>query len=197
MSRLLQLSLLRQSVAGRERYPLIIWLTCHVDLYALLSGASEGAYVRAAIESHLLPETELLLYPVGLQNSSAMYPEEYDPRPLIMRLYRKCFILSARFGLFIAGVRASKMAHTGPVFRELENTRAAFKHLWNSDETQLFIESQSNLPRLSQHCFYQVGIRILTSRCQKCEAKVLGYPAIHTLSYVTSFHLHKFRSNRD
>lgn len=75
MSRLLQLSLLRQSVAERERYPLVIWLTCHVDIYALLSGASEGAYVRAAIESHLLPEAEFLLYPVGLQNSSVTHPE--------------------------------------------------------------------------------------------------------------------------
>lgn len=196
MSRLLQLSLLRQSVTEQERYPLIIWLTCHVDLYALLSGASEGAYVRAAIESHLLPETEFLLYPVGLQNSSVMHPEEYDPRSLIMRLYRECFILSARFGLFTAEVKGSKMAHTEPIFRELENMRAAFKHLWNSDEVQFFIESQSNMPKPSQHSFYQVGIRILMCR-QECEAKMLDSPALHTLPYVTSFHLHEFRSNRD
>lgn len=178
----------------QERYPLIIWLTCHVDLYALLSGASEGAYVRAAIESHLLPETEFLLYPVGLQNSSVMHPEEYDPRSLIMRLYRECFILSARFGLFTAEVKGSKMAYTEPIFRELENMRAAFKHLWNSDEVQFFIESQSNMPKPSQHSFYQVGLRILMCR-QECEAKMLDSPAIHTLPYVTSFHLHEFRSN--
>ncbi|KAI9373323.1 hypothetical protein BJX61DRAFT_388312 [Aspergillus egyptiacus] len=52
MSRLLQLSVLRQSVAERELYPSIVWLICHVDLDALLSGAGIGEFVKTAIESH-------------------------------------------------------------------------------------------------------------------------------------------------
>ncbi|KAL4783487.1 hypothetical protein BJX76DRAFT_255362 [Aspergillus varians] len=168
MSRLLQLSLLRQSVTGRERYPLIIWLICHVDLYALLGGAGTGEYVRAAIESNLLPDTETLLYSVAPESSSVMPPGEYGTQPLIIRLYRDCFLLAARLGLFAAEVRGSKVPHTELVYREHENLRAAFRQLWNSHEVQFLIESQSNLPRRSQNAFHQLLVLLHVSLLFSC-----------------------------
>ncbi|KAL2828658.1 hypothetical protein BDW59DRAFT_170798 [Aspergillus cavernicola] len=163
MSRLLQLSLLRHSVTGRERYPVCTWLICHVDLYALLSGAGTGEYVKTAIESHLLPEIESLLCQVGPEGSSVLYTEEYGTLFLIMRLYRQGFLLAARLGLLAAQLRRSKVPHIEFLDRELDDLRGAFRRLWTSHEIRFLVENQSNLPKKSQHSLQQLSILFHTS----------------------------------
>ncbi|KAL3470663.1 hypothetical protein BJX99DRAFT_251014 [Aspergillus californicus] len=158
MSRLLQLSMLRHSVSERERYPLIIWLICHVDLYALLSGAGTGEYVKAAIESHLLPNAECCLGSVGPGATNMVYTEEYDSLILIMRLYRQCFLLTARLGLLAIQLRKQKVSHMEPLESELEDLRGAFRRLWGSHETRFLLENQSNLSRRSQVNLQQLAV---------------------------------------
>ena len=157
MSRLLQLSLLRHSVAERERYPVIIWLICHIDLYALLSGAGSGEYIRAAVESHLLPGAESLLYPAGVENDRLKYAGECVAQPLITHLYRECFLLAAHLGLFAAEVRASKVPYMEDMHRELQSLRGGIRQLWNSSEARFLMEAQRNLSKRFQHIFQQVS----------------------------------------
>ncbi|KAL2864566.1 uncharacterized protein BJX67DRAFT_373754 [Aspergillus lucknowensis] len=163
MSRLLQLSLLRQSVAGRERYPLVIWLVSHVDLYALFSGAGAGEYVKAAVTNHLLPEAELLFHPTGSESPAMLYTGEYDVLLLIMRLHRESFLLAVRLGLFAAEVRRSKLPHVEQVYQELENLRGAFRRLWTSHDIRSLAEGQPNLPKRSRHSFQQLSLLFHTS----------------------------------
>ncbi|KAL3457772.1 hypothetical protein BJX64DRAFT_280365 [Aspergillus heterothallicus] len=158
MSRLLQLTLLRQSVAERERYPLIIWLICQVDLYALLSGASNGEYVKAAAESHFLPEAEALLQQMGPEGSGMMYAEEYDVLLLIMRLHRESLKIAVRLGLFAAEMRRAKQPQMELVYRELDGLRGAFRRQWTSHEIRFLIEGHGNLPKRSQQCFQQLSV---------------------------------------
>ncbi|KAL2808675.1 hypothetical protein BJX63DRAFT_408488 [Aspergillus granulosus] len=163
MSRLLQLTLLRQSVAERERYPLLLWLICQVDLYALLSGAGTGEYVKAATESHFLPEAEALLQQLGSEGSGEMYAEEYNVLLLIMRLHRESFQIAVRLGLFAAEVRRAKNLHMEPVCRELESLRAAFRRQWTSPEIRFLVESHGTLPKRSLQCFQQLSVLFHTS----------------------------------
>ncbi|KAL4930606.1 uncharacterized protein BDV17DRAFT_280586 [Aspergillus undulatus] len=169
LSRLLQLSLLRHTVSERVRYPLIIWLICQIDLYALMSGSGTGEYIRAAIESNLLPEVESLLRPVGFQGSSILHSEEYNAQSLVMRLYRECFVLATHLGLYIAEAKRSKMSHLDPPFQELENIRGRLKRLWNSDEVRFLMESRLNLSKRSQHSFHQLSVLFHTSLLLSCE----------------------------
>ncbi|KAL4985046.1 hypothetical protein BDW68DRAFT_189976 [Aspergillus falconensis] len=168
MSRLLQLSLLRHSVADRERYPLIIWLVCHVDLYALLSGAGSGEYIRAAIESHFLPGAESLLYLAGVEDSRVKYPGESVIQPLVTTLYRECFLLAARLGLLAAAVRASKVPCMETMHRELESLRGGLMQLWNSQEVRFLMETQPNQSKRSQQIFQQLSVLFHTSLLSSC-----------------------------
>ncbi|KAL4812230.1 hypothetical protein BDW67DRAFT_129350 [Aspergillus spinulosporus] len=163
MSRLLQLSLLRHSVAERERYPVIIWLICHIDLYALLSGAGSGEYIRAAVESHLLPGAESLLYPAGVEDDRLKYPGECVAQPLITSLYRECFLLAARLGLFAAEVRVSKVPYMENMHRQLESLRGGIRQLWDSPEARFLMEAQRNLSKRFQHIFQQLFVLFHTS----------------------------------
>ncbi|KAL4776226.1 hypothetical protein BDW60DRAFT_213688 [Aspergillus nidulans var. acristatus] len=151
MSRLLQLSLLRHSVAERERYPVII------------CGAGSGEYIRAAVESHLLPGAESLLYPAGVEDDRLKYPGECVAQPLITSLYRECFLLAARLGLFAAEVRVSKVPYMENMYRELESLRGGFRQLWNSPEARFLTEAQRNLSKRFQHIFQQLSVLFHTS----------------------------------
>ncbi|PTU19230.1 hypothetical protein P175DRAFT_0461771 [Aspergillus ochraceoroseus IBT 24754] len=167
MSRLLHLSLLRQSLPARERYPYIIWWISHIDLYALFSGAGTGEYVKVALENHLLPQAECLLYPVGPEGTSMVYPDEYDTLPLIMRLYRNCFQLAVRLGLLAADIRRSKAQgldpHTESLHQELEGLRAELRRLWDSPEARFLVQNQSTLPKRSQNSLRQLSVLFHTS----------------------------------
>ncbi|KAL4996842.1 fungal-specific transcription factor domain-containing protein [Aspergillus recurvatus] len=179
MSRLLQLSLLRHSVADRERYPLIIWLICHVDLYALFSGAGSGEYIRAAIESHLLPGAESLLYPAGVEDNRVKYPGECITQPLATGLYRECFLLAARLGLLAAEVRASKVPYMETMHRELESLRGGLRQLWNSQEVRFLMETSRNQSSRSQHIFHQISVLFHTSLLFSCLIFRLGQGNTH------------------
>ncbi|KAL3441153.1 hypothetical protein BJX65DRAFT_259494 [Aspergillus insuetus] len=163
MSRLLQLTLLRQSVAERERFPVIIWLICQIDLYALFSGASTGEYVRAATENHFLPEAEALLQQMGPESSGVLYTEEYDFLSLIMRLHRENFKIAVQLGYVATEVRRAKHPQMEQVYRDLEGLREAFRRQWTSHEIRFLIESHENLPKRSQQCFQQLSVLFHTS----------------------------------
>lgn len=158
MSRLLQLSLLRQSVAERERYPLIIWLICHVDLYALYSGAGTGDYVRAVVENHLLPDAESVLYSAGPKGTNVIQSEEYDTQSVIMHLYRECFVLAARVGLFATAARGQKGSHLERAYRELQDLRGKYRQLWGSQEVGLLMKHRHTLPKRSQNTLNKVSL---------------------------------------
>ena len=81
MARLTQISLMRISQFGSEHYPYIVWLVCNIDLYALLSGAGTGEFLKAMLDNNLVPSSVSQLYPVAPSGHSVIYPEEHDTLP--------------------------------------------------------------------------------------------------------------------
>ncbi|KAL4940809.1 hypothetical protein BDV06DRAFT_15216 [Aspergillus oleicola] len=162
MSRLVQLTLLRQTVAERERYPIIIWLICHVDLFALMSGTGSGEYVRAAIENHLLSEA---VSPLNT-GPSMMQPGEYDVQPMIVRLYRECFYLASRLGLSAA---KAKTAEGQSLYPEHQNLRGSLQQLWDSQEIRFLMENQPNLPKRAQYGFHKLSVLFHTALLFSCQ----------------------------
>ncbi|KAL4961450.1 Zn(II)2Cys6 transcription factor [Aspergillus stella-maris] len=161
MSRLVQLTLLRQTVVERERYPIIIWLICHVDLFALMSGAGSGEYVRAAIENHLLSDA---VSPLNT-GPCVMQPGEYDVQPLVVRLYRECIYMAGRLGLIAA---KAKTAEGQFLHSEVENLRGSLQQLWNSQEVRFLMENQANLPKRSQYGFHKLSVLFHTALLFSC-----------------------------
>ncbi|KAL6235152.1 hypothetical protein BDW75DRAFT_230551 [Aspergillus navahoensis] len=85
-------------------------LWSHHMFRLLQLGAGPGEYIRAAIESHLLPAAESLIYPAGVKDNKVEYPGERVTQPLVMSLYRKCFQLAARLGLLATSFKIASFS---------------------------------------------------------------------------------------
>ncbi|KAL4975769.1 hypothetical protein BDW66DRAFT_160219 [Aspergillus desertorum] len=151
MSRLLRLSLLRHSVAGRERYPLII--------------CRSGEYIRAAIGSHLLPGAEAFLYPGEVEDNRMKYPGESVTQPLVTSLFTE--------------TRASKVPCIETMYRDLVSLRGELRQLWNSQEVRFLMETLPNLSKQSQHIFHRLSVLFHTSLLFSCSIFQHGQGMTH------------------
>ncbi|KAJ5582756.1 hypothetical protein N7535_001376 [Penicillium sp. DV-2018c] len=159
ISRLLHIAFLRRDKYGREPHPFIIWWACHIDLYALFSGAGTGEFVRAVIEHQMLPGSECLLYPSAPEGYSVIYSDELESLPVIMRLYHDTFRLAAQLGLLAIRLRHDKQNLPFEEFsqrlQELYDLRQAFGGLWESPDVAFLHQHQDNLPRRSREIMQQ------------------------------------------
>ncbi|KAJ6092919.1 transcriptional regulator family: Fungal Specific TF [Penicillium sp. IBT 16267x] len=159
ISRLLHISFLRRNHFGREPHPFIIWWICHIDLYALLSGAGDGEFVRAIIDHQILPGSECLLYPSVAEGFSVIHPEEHDSLPVMMRLYADTFRLATQLGFLGAQLRREKqtlpIAEFDQRTKEVRDLRQAFGRLWEAPDVAWYHQHQESLPRRSQEILQQ------------------------------------------
>ncbi|KAE8350171.1 hypothetical protein BDV28DRAFT_45929 [Aspergillus coremiiformis] len=166
ISRLLEITSLRQSAFGIERYPCIIWWTCNIDLYALFSGAGTGYYVKTVIENDLLPGPESVLPSVGSDDPGVLDSHEHNSLTFMLRLYKDMFILAVRLGLTIA--EAKKQDATYPYLPVSLQQQGAelygeFKGLWGSADVHFWTENQTKLPQQLQDILEQVYLLFHTS----------------------------------
>ncbi|EAW11142.1 uncharacterized protein ACLA_088310 [Aspergillus clavatus NRRL 1] len=167
VSRILHISSLRRAMFRIERYPSILWWVCTVDLYALLSGAGTGSFVRAAMEnSDLLPEPGLFQLPVRLDGYRSVSPED-DRLRVLFRLHHDTFMLAARFGFLAADSRGVSMpvpyAQQDQGRSEAEQLRDALWRVWGSPEAQFMVQAQETLPRALQEILRQSSLLFHTS----------------------------------
>ncbi|KAJ5257286.1 hypothetical protein N7478_013390 [Penicillium angulare] len=159
ISRLLHISFLRRSHFGGEPHPFIIWWICHIDLYALLSGAGDGEFVKAMLDHQMLPGPECLLYPCVAEGFSVIYPEEHESLPVIMRLYADTFRLAAQLGFLASQLRRDKPTLPLSEFdhrsREINDLRQAFGRLWEAPDVAWWHQQQNSLPRRSEEILQQ------------------------------------------
>lgn len=159
ISRLLHIAFLRKAHFGREPHPFIIWWVCHIDLYALFSGAGNGEFVREVMDNHMLPGYECLCYPSNPEGYSVVYPEETDSLPTMMHLYAETFKLAAQLGFLGAQLRQERQSLSYDAFdqrsKELTDLRAAFSRLWESPDIAFWKQHQDSLPRRSQEIMQQ------------------------------------------
>ncbi|KAJ5217548.1 uncharacterized protein N7469_011173 [Penicillium citrinum] len=159
ISRLLHIAFLRRNKYGREPHPFILWWICHIDLYALLSGAGTGEFVRAIIDHQMLPGSDCLLYPSATEGYSVIYADEHESLPTIMRLYADTFRLTARLGFLATQLRHDKQSLPYPDFhqrsKEISGLRAAFAGLWEAPDVSYWSQHQESLPRRSQEILQQ------------------------------------------
>ena len=153
ISRMLEITFLRQSAFGVERFPFVIWWICNIDLYALLSGAGTGAYVKTVLESDLLPWPGSLLSPIGPHGSDVIYSHEPDNLTLLLQLYMDMFGLAVQLGLTIADMKKLGASYPySPI-----NLHEDFRRLWDSSDVRFWAENQTRLPKQLQNIFEQVG----------------------------------------
>ncbi|KAJ5162868.1 transcriptional regulator family: Fungal Specific TF [Penicillium coprophilum] len=159
ISRLLHIAFLRRAKYGQEPHPFILWWVCHIDLYALFSGAGTGEFVRAIIDHQMLPGSECLLYPSAPEGYSVIYSDEHESLPVIMRLYHDTFRLAAQLGFLAARLRHDKQnlpfAEFDQRSQEVSDLRQAFGRLWESPDVAFLHQHQDNLPRRSREIMQQ------------------------------------------
>ncbi|KAJ5973984.1 hypothetical protein N7481_011194 [Penicillium waksmanii] len=166
ISRLLHITFLRRNQYGREPHPFILWWICHIDLYALLSGAGTGEFVRAIIDHQMLPGSDCLLYPSATEGYSVIYAGEHESLPTIMRLYADTFKLTARLGFLATQLRQDKQSLPYPEFnqrsKEIADLRQSFSRLWEAPDVTFWSQHQElgqgqgvGLPRRSQEILQQ------------------------------------------
>lgn len=159
ISRLLHIAFLRRNKYGQEPHPFILWWICHIDLYALLSGAGTGEFVRAIIDHQMLPGSDCLLYPSATEGYSVIYAGEHESLPTIMRLYADTFKLTAQLGFLATQLRQDKQSLPYPDFdqrsKEICDLRQAFARLWEAPDVAFWSQHQDNLPRRSQEILQQ------------------------------------------
>lgn len=134
---------------------------CHIDLYALFSGAGTGEFVQAVIDHQMLPGSECLLYPSAPEGYSVIYSDEHESLPVIMRLYHDTFRLAAQLGFLATRLRHDKQNVPFEEFdkrsQELSDLRRAFGRLWESPDVAFLHQHQDNLPRRSRETMQQVS----------------------------------------
>lgn len=161
ISRLLHIAFLRRAKYGQEPHPFILWWVCHIDLYALFSGAGTGEFVRAVIDHQMLPGSECLLYPSAPEGYSVIYSDEHESLPVLMRLYHDTFRLAAQLGFLAIRLRHDRRNLPFEEFdkrsHELSDLRRAFGRLWESPDVAFVHQHQDNLPRRSREIMQQVS----------------------------------------
>lgn len=160
---------MRISQFGSEHYPYIVWLVCNIDLYALLSGAGTGEFLKAMLDNNLLPSSGSQLYPVAPSGHSVIYPEEHETLPSVLHFNRETFLLASRLAFLAADLRRSDDCTGSPrspnqAFdpkRRLYEIRDSFHRLWDNPRAHYLCENMKVLPQRSREVLQNVRFRIL------------------------------------
>lgn len=153
LTTLLQISGLRRSIFGTERYPFIIWWLSLIDIDAIFSGASAGEFVATLLRSDLIPPPSYHLFPLGVDGSSVVYGNELDTLPVILQLDYEVSMLAVRLAILAREFRETgdgRMRH-GQIY-ELQE---ALRGLWATPTIMLISQNTDRLPlrpkRLFEH----------------------------------------------
>ena len=154
LSTLIQISGLRRSIFGTERYPFIIWWLCMIDMEAIFAGASSGDLVGSLFRSDMIPHPSYHLYPLGMDGSSIVYGNELDALPVILQLDFEVTILAVRLALLSKEFRepGGGSPHRQVQVYELQES---LRELWATPSVVLIAQNTDHLPvrpkRLFEH----------------------------------------------
>jgi Fungal specific transcription factor domain len=172
LAQLLRISLLRREVFGGERFPFITWWICNIDLYALFSGAGTGEFVGTMLKNDMMPPPSFHLYPLGMDGSSIVYPEETESLPMILQLNYEVTVLAVRLGLLAQELRreapaltfesqeiASHHRHVSTKLRQRRvfELQEALRHLWLTPLALMLTQQPEMLPPRSRQTFEQAN----------------------------------------
>lgn len=99
---------IRWQTNGTEKHPFIvwiIWMTCIVDTYALLSSSGTGSFFENVLKLDILPPPKDTLAPLTPGQISIFFPEEASHFPDLLELNQKIIIVSHRIGLVARDLR--------------------------------------------------------------------------------------------
>ncbi|RMZ80596.1 hypothetical protein DV738_g2697, partial [Chaetothyriales sp. CBS 135597] len=163
LSTLLRISLLRREVFGGERYPFIVWWICMIDLDALFTGAGSGEYVGEMLKGDIIPPPSFHLYPLGVDGSSIVYPEEVDSLPTILQLDFEVTVLAVRLGLLaqefrrdtIFGKNGSQQRDRDTRIRQsrIFELQEQLRQLWAAPAVMMLGANTEHLPTRSKRLF--------------------------------------------
>lgn len=190
MARLTQISLMRVSQFGSEHYPYIVWLVCNIDLYALLSGAGTGEFLKAMLDNNLLPSSGSQLYPVAPSGHSVIYPEEHETLPSVLHFNHETFLLASKLAFLTADLRRSADYTGSPrspdqAFdpkRRLYEIRNSFHRLWDCPQAHYLFENMKVLPQRSREVLQNVRFEFFIFVEQRLTfLGIVTLPLLHAL----------------
>lgn len=154
---------------GTERYPYIIWFVCNIDLYALISGAGKGEFLKAMLENNMLPDAKCQLYPLASSGYSVIYPEENSTLPHILQLYYDTFVLASRLAFLASELRDSlgSSSPTAGSSKWLYDIRGHLQQLWNSADNHYLCQHMEVLPQRSREMFHNVSFLLFLKKKKK------------------------------
>jgi hypothetical protein len=160
---------MRRHIYGSERYPFIIWLVCHIDIHAVFSGSGTGEFFDTMLENDMLPPPSFQLYPLGMDGSSVISPEEADSLPTILQLNYDITVLAARLGQLGRELRREAVAQLFPNESVQNRTdtkmrqrrtfelQEAFRQLWQAPAVVLIDQAVETLSPRSLEIYQQVS----------------------------------------
>ncbi|GAB1195332.1 hypothetical protein APSETT444_004590 [Aspergillus pseudonomiae] len=158
ISQMLEITFMRQSAFGVERFPFVIWWVCNIDFIALLSGAGAGDYVKTVLESDLLPWPESLLSSIGSSGSDDIDSHEPENLTLLLQLYKDMFGLAVQLGLVIADMKKLGVSYSYPPINLQQrgiDLHEDLRRLWNASDIRCWAENQTRLPKQQQRILEQ------------------------------------------
>ncbi|OJJ47443.1 hypothetical protein ASPZODRAFT_14899 [Penicilliopsis zonata CBS 506.65] len=153
ISRLLNIIFMRRSVYGTERFPFVIWWVCNFDLYALLSGASNGEFVGAMVAHHLLPSPETLLGAPTVYSPYQNQSMGNNNLSAISQMYSDTFQLAVQLGFLAASIRqpaatanSSPFSFSAHRHKDLYELMEALRERWESPHAAVLLQDKDRLP---------------------------------------------------
>lgn len=130
---------------------------------ALLSGLGTGEFVGHMLKNDLIPPPSFHLFPLGIDGSSVVYPEERDTLPTVLQLDYEVTLHAIRLGLLANEFRAETSAFEKTDTRQREVTvkirqsrisdiQEGLQHLWAVPAVQEL--TQKRLPARAQRLFH-------------------------------------------
>lgn len=147
---------------GGERFPFIVWWVCNIDLDALLSGMGGGEFVGHMLKNDLIPPPSFHLYPLGVDGSSVVYPEERDSLPIVLTLDYEVMLHAVRLGLLAHEFRNDASFGTIDMRQKVMaikirqsrvyDIQEGLRHLWSVPAVQNLAKTQ--LPSRAQRLYH-------------------------------------------
>lgn len=165
LAQLLRISLARRAIFGGEMYPFITWWICNIDLYALYSGAGTGDFVGTMLTNDMMPPPSFHLYPLGMDGSSIMYPEETSTLPSVLQLNYEVTVLAVRLGLLAQELKQETFfkredeslqeQHVSTRIRQsrILDLQESFRQLWTAPTIMMIAQRVDLLPRRARQLF--------------------------------------------
>jgi hypothetical protein len=161
---------MRREALEREPFPFIVWWICNIDLSALFSGVGTGEFVGVMLKTGILPPPTCHLYPLGPDAASAIFIEEQNSLPGLLRLNHDVFMLAVKLGLEAAEWRQEDLIDTyhhggHPAFNQRDVAvrteavtaiRESLNHVWTSSGITALEHQMHLLPHRSQEIMQQV-----------------------------------------